>query len=170
MKCIPGLHFYHNGEFEGFKIRTNVHLKRKQREEISPQVSEFYDKLLQVTSHSIFRNGECRLLASNPAWDGNISNHNFINLLWTDSPINESPPVTLFLVVVNYSMWPSQCFVPFLSQFALSSFPSSPTFVILEDLMKETKYERNFGDLLSKGLFVDLPSYEFHIFKITFAF
>jgi len=167
-RCVAGSHFYHNGEFEGFKIRTSIHLKRKQKEEISLELKEFYDKLLHVTYNPIFRDGQYRLIPTNSAWNGNISNNNFVNLLWYQIDLPDHiPTFPLFLVVVNYSMWQSQGYIPFLNNLFPSTFVTGKL-LLLEDLMSNIKYERQFDEILSKGFYVDLFPYGYHIFRITF--
>jgi glycosidase len=54
----PGLRFFHQGQFEGARVRIPTHLCRGPVEPTDPEVASFYAKLLQVLKQtSTFRDG-----------------------------------------------------------------------------------------------------------------
>ena len=44
----PGLRFFHQGQFEGARVRVPVHLSRGPDEPVNAEVQAFYTRLLQV--------------------------------------------------------------------------------------------------------------------------
>jgi hypothetical protein len=54
----PGLRFFHQGQFEGARVRIPTHLCRGPVEPTNPEIAAFYAKLLQVLKKtSAFRSG-----------------------------------------------------------------------------------------------------------------
>src|SRR5262249_19018282 len=54
----PGLRFFHEGQFEGARIRIPVHLCRGPLEPADPDIAGFYEQLLRVIQEtSAFRGG-----------------------------------------------------------------------------------------------------------------
>ena len=64
------------------------------------------------------------------------------------------------LVTVNYSSHDSQCFVrlPFADLADRSAR--------LADLMSSALYDRNGDEILSRGLFLNLPPWGYHVFEV----
>jgi glycosidase len=72
----PGLKFYHEGQFEGRKIKVSPHLVRRPIEPTHPEITDFYRRLLQVSQHELIQEGRWLLLDSKPAWpDDNTFDH-----------------------------------------------------------------------------------------------
>jgi hypothetical protein len=67
----PGLRFFHQGEFEGRTKRISPHLSRGPNEPVNRGLCDFYDRLLNILRHEVFRNGQWQPLECTPAWDGN---------------------------------------------------------------------------------------------------
>jgi hypothetical protein len=65
------------------------------------------------------------------------------------------------LVVINYSDHVSQCYVH------LPLFAFGDQSLRFKDLMSPAEYDRRGGDLATKGLFLDVPAWGYHIFEIT---
>jgi hypothetical protein len=38
--------------------------------------------------------------------------------------------------------------------------------VLLQDLMSTTVYERDGSDLVARGLYLDMPAWKYHVFRI----
>lgn len=148
----PGLRFFHQGQFEGRKKRISPHLVRGPAEPVDSVLSSFYEKLSAVLRRPEPRDGRWRLLECRPAGEGNGSWNNFLAFSW------EGPKDQRLLVVVNYAPTQSQCFVP------LSFNTLGGHRVRLHDLMSPACYDRPGNDLLTRGLFLDLPPWGFHIF------
>ena len=65
------------------------------------------------------------------------------------------------LVAVNYAANQSQCYVRL-------PFPElSGQTVRLKDLTGPASYDRDGSDLVSRGLYLDLPPWGYHVFEVT---
>src|SRR5207302_1464866 len=53
----PGLRFFHQGQFEGARVRLPTHLCRGPVEPVNPEAAAFYSRLLQVLKTSALRPG-----------------------------------------------------------------------------------------------------------------
>jgi hypothetical protein len=151
----PGLRFFHQGQFEGRKKRISPHLVRAPLEPRDETLQRFYDRLLSVLSESVLRNGRWRLLECAPAWEGNGTFDGFIAYAW------ESQNRERLLIAVNYAGQQGQCYLrlPFPDLAGLE--------VHLEDRMGPARYDRQGNDLVSQGLYLDMPPWSYHVFQQT---
>jgi hypothetical protein len=150
----PGLRFFHQGQFEGKKVRIPAHLSRGREEKMDNEIHNFYDKLLKTINRSAFKNGTWQLLDCSSAGGNNSSWDNFIGWCWKDNRGN------LFLVFVNYSREQSQCFVQL-------PFTQLANHVVkLVDLFGSDIYERDGDELINIGLFLDMQAWGIHVFKV----
>lgn len=150
----PGLRFFHQGQLTGKKKKIPTHLVRGPREAPDPAVQEFYNKLLVLLKKNIFRRGEWKLLDCAPAWEGNNSWTVFLAFAWEDDAGMRA------LVAVNYAPHASQCFVQ-LDVPALGG-----QVVQFRDMMSDTVYDRDGNDILSRGLYLDMPDWGYHVFEL----
>jgi glycosidase len=151
---VPGLRFFHQGQFEGRKKRISPHLVRAPEEPLNTEIKEFYDQLLGILKKPIFKNGEWQWLACRPAWDGNESWGSFITHCWR-GPNDERK-----LIVVNYAPHPSQCTLNL-------PFPEIKNVTIqLKDSLSSACYTREGNELLESGLYLDLEPWSYHIFTV----
>jgi hypothetical protein len=150
----PGLRFIHQGQMEGWTKRIPVHLGRGPREPVDQQLLRFYLRLLECIRRPEARFGAWRLLECSPAWDGNWTWECFVSFAWRND-------AGAMLVVVNYSSHQSQCRVrvPFAELEGKS--------ILLTDRMGEEVYERCGGEMLSQGLYLDLPPWGYNVFELT---
>jgi hypothetical protein len=151
----PGLRFFHQGQFEGRKKRISPHLVRCPQEPINAAVQKFYTEFLPVISKPVFRDGQWKLLNCDPAWEGNDSWSAFLVFSWQNGDREQA------LVVVNYSPHASQCFV----HLPLPELVVNTT-IQFRDTMSAACYERDYNDLLSRGLYLDLPAWGYHVFEV----
>jgi glycosidase len=149
----PGLRFFHQGQFEGRRKRISPHLVRAPLEPTEDTVQRFYDRLLAVLRSANVRDGEWRLLECRPAWDGNWTSEGFLAFAWQCDDER-------LVVAVNYAGNQGQCYV------RLPFGDLSGRAIRLEDVMSGAQYERAGSDLVSAGLYVDLPSWGFHVFEV----
>jgi hypothetical protein len=151
----PGLRFFHQGQFEGRKKRISPHLVRAPLEPADKALQQFYDRLLEVLRQPVLRNGQWRLLECRSAWEGNNTSDSFIIYAW-DVQDGERR-----LIAVNYAGQQSQGYVclPFPD---LNGLP-----VRLEDLTGSAQYDREGNDLVSQGLYLDMPPWSYHVFQLT---
>lgn len=151
ISTVQGMRFYHDGQLEGKKIKLPVQLGREPEEAINPEFSDFYDRLLAITSHRVFKEGKWQLLEPGTSWEGN---HSFLNILAWGWSLNEERR----LVIVNYSNIISTCRL----KFDLSGFPEE---FELNDLLNNQNYLRSAEEIHSTGLFIELKPWQAHIFK-----
>lgn len=151
---VPGLRFFHQGQFEGRLKRISPHLNRAPAEELNRCISKFYQRLLEVLRRPILREGQWRLLECIPAWDGNGSSDAFIAFSW------EAPDEAPLLVAVNYANHPSQCYV----RLPFAGLGSGQWRV--QDLLGGADYDRDGKDLQSRGLYLDVSPWAHHVFEM----
>ncbi|MBI5757986.1 MAG: alpha-amylase [Planctomycetales bacterium] len=150
----PGLRFFHQGQFEGRLKRISPHLVRAPAEDVDENLKQFYERLLAVLRHDAVRNGSWRQLECASAWDGNGSNDNFIACEWQGTDGQR------LLAAVNYSPNQSQCYV----RWPHDDLRQSKW--LLKDRMGEAAYDRDGADLLSRGFYLDLPAWDYHVFHL----
>ena len=149
----PGLRFVHQGQFEGRHKRISPHLVRAPSEPRDAAIASFYERLLSVLQRPAVRDGNWRLLDCAPAWDGNGTHDNFIVFSWTGSASQR------IVVTVNFAAQRSQC------RIRLPFVTATDRTHRLHDLLTSACYDRSADELLSNGLFVDLPEWGAHVFE-----
>ena len=150
----PGLRFFHQGQFTGRTKRISPHLIRAPHEPTNTVLQKFYEKLLNILTKPIFRNGKWSLMECKPAWENNNTWNSFIAFGWEGIDGNR------VLVCVNYSPGTAQCYVNLpLPELADKRWK-------FDDLMKEVSYVREGNDLLRSGLYLDMPAWNYHVFEI----
>jgi len=151
----PGLRFFHQGQFEGKTKRISPHLVRGPYEPVDERIGQFYDRLLGVLRESVVRDGQWQLLECIRAWDGNFSSDAFIACAWEGSDGQR------VLVAVNYAPHQSQCYI------RLPSAQIGGRAWRLKDLMGVAAYDRDGNDLQSRGLYLDLAPWQYHVFEMS---
>jgi len=151
----PGLRFFHQGQFEGERVRVPAHLCRGPLEPVDQNISAFYAKLLSVLLKTrVFREGAWSLVQPQPAWHDNPSSEGFIAGAWSGASEDR---VT---VVVNYTPSQGQCRLRL-------PFPElRGRRVHLTDLMGREVYDRDGSDVVDNGLYIDLGPWQFNVFEL----
>jgi hypothetical protein len=152
---VPGLRFFHQGQFEGRRIKTSLHLGRWPDETVNTALQGFYDCLLECLRRPEAREGEWRLLDARPAWSGNPTWDRFVAFTW------DGGNGSRLLACVNYGQTQGQCYVN------LPWGDLSGQRIRLRDLMSLTIYERDGDDLAGHGLYLDLPAWGYNVFEVT---
>ena len=150
----PGLRFFHQGLFQGRRKRISPHLVRAPQELIDQRLEQFYDRLLAVLRQPVVRDGQWQLLECKSAWDGNWTSDCFVAFAWTGKDGERR------LVVVNYSDHQSQC------QVSIPWNDLEGRKLQLRDQMGTAVYEKSGDDLVMHGLYVDMPSWAYHVFDL----
>lgn len=150
--AAPGMLFFHEGQLEGRRVKVPVQLRRRIHETPDLDAAEFYEKLLNALSEEVMNQGSWKLLECHPAWDGNFSHHRMFCFFWRHGAQSR-------LAAVNYAPDASQTYVipPFLPDGAAIRF---------KDLMSDRFYDRNAEDLRARGLYLDMPGWDFHLFAL----
>jgi alpha amylase-like protein len=151
----PGLRFFHDGEFEGRKKKLPVHLGRRPDEVSDASLQEFYSHLLACVHRPETRDGAWRLLDCAPGWDGNWTWDCFISSSWSRQGGDR------LISVVNYAPNQSQCYL----QLPFDDIAGDS--VKFTDLMGTAVYVRGGDQLRSEGLYLDLPPWGYHVFKVA---
>lgn len=151
----PGLRLFHQGQFEGRRKRIFPHLVRGPEEPVDRGLGRFYDRLLTVLRADVLRRGRWELLECAPAWEGNGSHNALIAMIWCGADDRRC------LVTVNYAPHRSQCYC----RLPLPA-PVDGSWR-LTDLLGEDRYYRNGSELSSKGLYLDLAPWQYHVFEVT---
>ena len=150
----PGLRFFHQGQFDGARLRVPTHLCRGPVEATDPEIAAFYTRLLRVLKTSAYRDGCWSQIHPQPAWAGNWTSEDFIAFAWAgDNGARH-------LVVINYAGHQGQCrlVLPF------------PEFrgqrVRLADLMGAEVYDRDGSELVDHGLYIDHAPWHYNVFEL----
>ena len=151
----PGLRFLHQGQLEGRTKRISPHLVRAPQEPLDDARQQFYLRLLTVLAQPAVRDGQWRLLECASAWEGNWTWDCFIAWSW------EGPAGARRLVAVNYSGHQAQGYVRL-------PYPDlAGRSVRLQDQLSAARYDREGHELVSRGLYLDLPAWGYHAFEVT---
>ena len=150
----PGLRFFHQGQFEGRKKRISPHLRRAPDEVVDQTLSQFYQRLLAVLRRPLLRSGQWQLIDASPAWEGNWASECLVAFAWQGSGGER------LLVAVNYA--PNQSHAYLRLPFA----DLAGHHWLLNELLGGTSYEREGDDLNSRGLYVDLEPWQYHVFEL----
>ena len=130
-----------------------VALVRGPQEPADDAVRAFYERLLAVLADTTVRDGEWRHLEPVAAWDGNWTSDCCLAALWTGKTGERR------LVAVNYADNQSQCYV------RLPEIDSR--LVRFRDVMGSSAFDRNGDDLRTRGLYLDVPPWGYHVFEMT---
>jgi hypothetical protein len=150
----PGLRFFYEGQFQGRHAHASMHLSRRRVEPTDSAVQTFYDRLLECLRRSQVRRGGWTLHNCRAAWQGNLTVDQFLAFSWE----SESDP--RLLATINYGPSRGQCYVEL-------PFPElHGKQVVLRDLLSTAKYDRSGDELASRGLYLDMAAWGYHLFEI----
>ncbi len=153
MATIPGAKLFHEGQFEGRKVKLPVFLSRRPVERINENLKQFYKRILTLFHHPAAQNGHWQLLECIPAWEGNWTNNCFAAFAWQNLDGER------LLVAVNYAPNQSQCYL------RLPFTDLGNRHWWLQDLLGDAQYDRDGNDLRSRGLYLDVPPWQCHVFE-----
>ncbi len=149
----PGLRFFHQGQFEGARVRVPVHLCRGPVEPPNQEIVAFYDALLRTLKRAAFRHGAWSQIDPQPAWPGNASSEDFVACAWASDTDRR------YVVVVNYTGSRGQCTLrlPFPELRGRS--------LRLSDIMGTENYLRDGSDIIGRGLYIDHAPWQVNVFE-----
>jgi Alpha amylase, catalytic domain len=148
---LPGIKLFHEGQFEGRKVRLPVFLGRRPDETVDQDAHEFYKKLLKVVNRPIFREGQWSL-CDRMGWSDNTSFQNLVAWNWVKDEER-------YLIVVNLSDSPVQARV----QVPWTDAGGGNWHLI--DALSGATYERAGDEMLSSGLYVEFAPWNYHFFR-----
>ena len=148
---LPGARMFHEGQFEGGKVRLPVFLGRRPAEPVDSALLEFYRKLLAAIDTAVFRGGQWSL-CERSGWPDNHGYQNIVAWCWSGNGER-------YLIVVNLSDNDGQAMV----HPGWTDLPDHT--VSLADKLSGANYERPGSELQSAGLYVDLAPWACHFLK-----
>ena len=146
---LPGTKLFHEGQFEGRKVRLPVFLGRRPDESVSEELHAFYTKLLQAINRPIFRQGHWSL-CERTGWPDNASFQNLV--AWTWQKDDE-----WYLIIVNLS----DCHVQARVQVPWAGGGAWH----LVDLLSDITYDRVGDEMLAPGLYVELGPWDYYFLQ-----
>jgi len=149
---LPGATLWHEGQFEGRRVRPPVFLARRPQEPVDEDLRSFHHQLLAAAHSTSLRSGHWQLLDVS-GWPDNPTHHNLLAWCWTDGDSRH-------VVVVNESDAPAQGQVP-LPWPDLGGRPWR-----LAELLADVSYDREGDELVHPGLFVALDGRRWHMLSL----
>jgi glycosidase len=150
---LPGAKLFHEGQFEGRRIRVPVQLGRRPAETADLECRAFYGRLLSLVRSGPLREGEW-FLCETSGWPDNQSHRNLIAWCWRK-------PEERTLVVVNDSDQQSA------GRVRIPWDELKGRTWTLADALSDVEYERAGEEMVDPGLFVDLRPFGFHVLRLT---
>jgi hypothetical protein len=148
---LPGARMFHEGQFEGRKVRLPVFLGRRPVEPIDESLRAFYGKLVKAIDHPVFRAGNWQL-CERSGWPDNSSFINLVAWSWTDS-------ADRYLIAVNLSDIKAQ------GQVKIPWQEGKGKTWRLTDLLSGVVYDRDGSSMLLSGLYVELEPWGYNLFQ-----
>jgi glycosidase len=148
---LPGMRLFHEGQFEGFKVKLPVFLDRRPAEPVDKALQTFYEKLLTAINAPIFRHGEWRL-CERGGWADNSSFQNLVAWGWINDDDRR-------LIVINLSDGAVQARVH------LRWEELRATTWRFIDVLSNASYDRDGDEMVSSGLYVELGPWGYHFLR-----
>jgi hypothetical protein len=146
LATLPGATLWHEGQFEGRRVRVPVFLVRRPDESLDAGLADFHRRVIEAAAAT--RVGEWRLLDTH-GWPDNASCERLVAWCWDGGGSGRT------VVIVNLSGEAAQARIPF-------PWGDLGATVRLTEVLDGTVYERDGGELAADGLFVDLPPWSWH--------
>ncbi len=150
---VPGLHFFQEGQLDGRRIRSNIHLSRRPPEGVDAEMAGCYDGLLALLRDPLLRHGRWRLLEPREAWPGNPTAGQFVAFQWSAAGTSPATADRSVLVAVNFAPTRGQCRLP-VPGAARSVGP-----VRFRDRLGGPSWSGDGTALADPGLLLDLPGW-----------
>ena len=151
---LPGATLWHEGQFEGRRVRPPVFLARRPDEPLDADLADWYHRLLAAVAGHRVRAGEWRLLETG-GWPDNQSFRNLAAWSWAGDGAGGR-----HVVVINFSAQPAEARLPL-------PWPDLPgRSWQLTDLLGQHLFERDGDELAGLGLFVALDPWRFHLLAL----
>ena len=142
---------FHEGQFEGRKVRLPVFLGRRPAEPVDEALQAFYGELLTAINTPVFRDGEWKLCGRS-GWPDNSSFENLVAWTWLKGDDR-------YLIVTNLS----DCTVQARIQIPWEDGRGETW--RLRDALSGATYDRDGNEMLGPGLYVELGPWNFSFFR-----
>ena len=151
MATLPGARLFHEGQFEGRKVRPPVFLGRRPHEPLDRELQSFYATLLGTINSPVFREGQWSL-CERTGWPDNASYQNLVAWSWRKGDHR-------YLIVINDSDRTAQSRV----QIPWEDVRGNPW--RLSDVLSGAIYDRDGDEMHSPGLYVELGPWDCSFFQ-----
>jgi hypothetical protein len=148
---LPGLRLFHEGQFEGRKVRLPVFLGRCPIEPFDQELEGFYRTLLKTIDKPVFKEGQWNL-CGRTGWPDNASFQNLVAWNWVKDDER-------YLIIINLSDSPAQ------AQVQVRWTSAGVRKWNLIDALSGVIYQRDANEMLAPGLYVALGAWSFHFFQ-----
>ncbi len=152
MATLPGARLFHEGQFEGRRVRLPVFLARRPPELADPALQAFYKKLLDAIDAPVFREGQWELCQCT-GWPDNPSYQNLVAWGWVKD--NDR-----YLIIVDLSDTAAQARV----QMSWDELRGKTWRLV--DALSDATYDRNGDEIRDPGLYVDLRPWNCYFFRL----
>jgi glycosidase len=149
---LPGARLFHEGQFEGRKIRLPVFLGRRPEEPAAQPLQVFYHWLLDAINAPVFRDGQWGLCSCS-GWPDNPSYQNLVAWNWLKDNDRH-------LIIVNLSDSSAQAHV----QVPWEELRGKTWRLV--DVLSGQTYERNGDEMRDPGLYVELKPWNCYFFRL----
>jgi hypothetical protein len=149
VSTLQGAVLFHDGQFEGRRVRLPVFLRRRPGEPTDHRLEEFYRSLLETLRAEDFKKGDWHL-CERIGWPDNQSHLNLV--AWY-----VHSEQTCHLIVVNLSDSRSQ------GRIQLPVETHDGRTVRMTDAISGTHYERSVDEITDAGLYVELDPWGYHV-------
>ena len=150
--ALPGLRFLYEGQLTGARLQCPVQLARRALEPENVDIRNMYEKLLNTLKSSGVGYGSFKRLQPGFAWADNSTSQYLVTLLW------QTAKRGFDLVAINFAPHRSQCNV------SLPVEGLGESNWTMSDRLGTECYERRGVDMVSQGLFLDLPAHGAQLF------
>jgi len=150
---LPGATMWHEGQFEGRRVRPPVFLSRRPDEPLDLDLANWYRALVAAVAGHRVRAGAWRLLEAT-GWPDNFSCRNLCAWCWAGDGGGRH------LVVVNLSRQSAQ------ARIRLDWPEVHRRSWRLTDILSQNVFDRDGSELAGPGLFVDLGPWQFHLLTL----
>ncbi|NTV52903.1 MAG: alpha-amylase [Candidatus Firestonebacteria bacterium] len=148
---LPGARLIHDGQLQGARVKLPVQLGRRPDEAPAPELEAWYQTVLE---NSLRAQTDADSWALCPVRAGEGGPNPWIAYQWR---LGTQP----WLLVVNYSPYPAQGSVE------ISGFDFGEKVWDFCDILNHKTYTHAGADLKKNGLYVALPAWQYHAFKIV---
>jgi len=150
---LPGGTLWHEGQFEGRRVRPPVFLSRRPDEQPDQPLAAWYGRLLATVAERNVRSGRWYLLEAT-GWHDNQSCVNVLAWSWSGGDARH-------VVVINFSAQPAQARI----HLDADGNPATANFRFT-DLLTSGVYLRDGGEIADLGLYVELQPWESYLLAV----
>ena len=150
---LPGARLIHEGQIDGRYIRLPVFLRRRSRELVNSRLRVFYEKLIRIVAGEPFHEGSWKKCEC-CGWPDNPEYKNLLAWYWKYGEV-------YYLIAINY------CAQDTHGKVCLELEDLEGHQWQLDDLISGSRFERDGNEMSAAGLYVGLPPWGFHFFRIN---